>query len=99
MHRGSGSAIGACIRVIAAFLTYAKEIMSKRIGMRVALAITALGAMTLLQGCEDEEGFGIGTAWAPIGSAPLPGFFSTFTGSTGGTTQTTTGTATGGGTQ
>ena len=73
---------------------YARQIMSKRLGVKAALAIAALSAMTLLQGCGEEEGFVIGAAWAPIGSVPLPGFMPGFSqGAAGGTGQSTGGTA------
>jgi hypothetical protein len=49
--------------------------MSKRLGVRVALAIATLSVMTLLQGCGEDDGFGYAFVWAPVGSAPIPGFF------------------------
>ena len=59
----------------------------------MALAVTALSAMTLLQGCEWED-IEISAAWAPIGSVPIPGFFGGFSqGSAGATSQSTAGTA------
>ena len=60
--------------------------MSKRLGVKVAVAIATLSVMTLLQGCGEDDGIVIGAAWAPIGSVPIPGFFAGFSqGSTAGT--------------
>ncbi len=66
--------------------------MNKRLAVKLAVVVAALSAMTLLQGCGEDDGIEIGGAWAPIGSVPLAGFgaFSTSTagqattGSTGG---------------
>ncbi len=67
--------------------------MNKRLGVKLAVAIATLGAMTLLQGCNDDDGLVIGGAWAPIGSVSLPGFGTTVTfGTTGGSGQATTAT-------
>ncbi len=72
--------------------------MSKRLGMKVALAIAALGAMTLLQGCNEDEGRVIGWAWAPMGSVPLTEFGLGVVVGGSGSGQTTTTTAGAGGT-
>jgi hypothetical protein len=49
--------------------------MSKRLVLKLAVTITALSAMTFLQGCgEEEDGLVLGYAWTPFGSAPLVGF-------------------------
>ena len=45
--------------------------MSKRLIVKVALAITALTATVLLQGCGEDGYIVIGGAWAPIGSEPI----------------------------
>ena len=72
--------------------------MSKRLGVKVAVTIALLSAMTLLQGCEDD-GIVIGAAWAPIGSVPIPGFFMVGSqGSTGTISPSTSGGAVAGGT-
>lgn len=49
--------------------------MSKRLGVRVALAIATLSVMTLLQGCGDDDGIGYSFVWAPVGSVAIPGFY------------------------
>jgi len=47
--------------------------MSKRLVFRLAVMVTALGAVTLLQGCDwDEHGVTIGAAWMPVGWSGLP---------------------------
>lgn len=65
--------------------------MSKRLAVKLAVLIAALGAMTLLQGCGEEDGIEIGGVWAPVGSMPLIGFGTI---STGGAVQGTTSGAT-----
>src|SRR5208282_508668 len=53
--------------------TEAREIMRKRLVLKLAVMVAALGAVTLLQGCEwDEHGVVIGGAWMPVGLYPLP---------------------------
>ena len=43
--------------------------MSKRCVLKLAVMVAALGAMSLLQGCDEEEdSFVLGTAWLPVGS-------------------------------
>jgi len=49
--------------------------MSKRLGVRVVLAIATLSVMTLLQGCGEDDGIGYAFVWAPVGSVPIPGFY------------------------
>jgi hypothetical protein len=67
--------------------------MSKRLVVKVAVAITALGALTLLPGCgEDEDGLTYGFVWAPVGFAPLLTFGPT--GATGSVSQSAGGSAT-----
>ncbi|HOX56114.1 MAG TPA: hypothetical protein P5205_04880 [Candidatus Paceibacterota bacterium] len=77
--------------------------MNKRLGAKVLLAIAAVGVMTLLQGCgEEEDSFVFGMAWAPVGSVPLMEFgFGVNLGTTGAgqSATTTTGGAVAGGTQ
>ena len=41
--------------------------MSKRLVVKLAVTVAALGAMTLLQGCyEEEDGVVVSYAWSPI---------------------------------
>ena len=60
--------------------------MSKRLAVKLAVSVAALGAMTLLQGCgADEDGMVIGGVWAPVGfSAPAAPAFAPSTGNGGG---------------
>jgi hypothetical protein len=60
--------------------------MTKRIAFKLALMVTAVSAMTLLQGCDGEEdGATVTTAWTPVGvPGALTGFF--IPGQTGTTT-------------
>jgi len=53
--------------------TRTRQIMSKRLAMKLAVAITALSAVTLLSGCGDDDELVIGTAWAPVGFVPAFG--------------------------
>ena len=73
--------------------TNARQIMSKRLLVKMAVAITALSAVTLLQGCADEDdGVVIGMAWMPVGSMAIFGFDPTYgQGSMGGAGQSTAG--------
>ena len=49
--------------------------MSKRHVWKLGLMVAALGAMTLLQGCdEDNGGVTVAGAWMPVGSGTLPVF-------------------------
>ncbi len=70
--------------------------MNRRLSGKLLLVLAAVGAMTLLQGCgQDDEDFVIGTAWAPVGSVPLTEFgMGLITGSTA--TPSQGGAATGG---
>ena len=67
--------------------------MSKRLVVKMAVAITALSAVTLLQGCADEDdGVVIGMAWMPVGSMAVFGFDPTYgQGSMGGAGQSAAG--------
>jgi hypothetical protein len=69
--------------------------MSKRLLVKVAVAITALSAVTLLSGCgEEDDGVVIGMAWMPVGSVSIFGFNpASSQGSTGGGGQTAAGAA------
>ena len=79
--------------------TRTKQIMSKRLVVKMAVAITALGAVTLLSGCGEDDGFVIGAAWAPIGFVPAFGAAPVSVGgSGGGGGQTATGGSGGGAT-
>jgi hypothetical protein len=49
--------------------------MSKRLVLKLGVMVTALSAMTLLQGCdEDNNGVTVAGAWMPVGSGTLPAF-------------------------
>ena len=66
--------------------------MSKRLGTRLAVAITALGAMTLLSGCGEENRVIFSGAWAPVGYVPAFWIGTGYGGDTsGGGGQTATG--------
>jgi hypothetical protein len=79
--------------------TKAKQIMSKRLVVKMAVAITALSAVTLLSGCGEDDGFVIGAAWAPVGFVPAFGTAPTYAvGSTSGGGQAATGGSGGGAT-
>jgi hypothetical protein len=66
--------------------------MSKRVVVKMAVAITALSAVTLLSGCGEDDGFVIGAAWAPVGFVPAFGTLPTYAvGATGGGGQAVTG--------
>ena len=48
--------------------------MNKRIVAKLAVAIIALGVVTLLQGCADEDGeIGYSFMWAPTHFTPAGG--------------------------
>lgn len=46
--------------------------MIKRLVLKVAVMVAALSAVTLLQGCGEEDGVKMGGAWIPVGSGTLP---------------------------
>ena len=49
--------------------------MSKRLILKLGVMVAALSAMTLLQGCdEDNNGVTVAGAWMPVGSGTLPAF-------------------------
>jgi hypothetical protein len=49
--------------------------MSKRLVVKLAVTVAALGAMTLLQGCyEEEDGMVVSFAWSPINFVPAARF-------------------------
>jgi len=49
--------------------------MSKRLVVKLAVTVAVLGAMTLLQGCgEEEDGLVLRMAWSPVGFSPVVGF-------------------------
>lgn len=50
----------------------------------MAVAITALCAVTLLSGCGEDDGFVIGAAWAPVGFVPAFGTAPVSAGGSGG---------------
>jgi hypothetical protein len=74
--------------------------MSKRLLVRLALAVAALAAMTLLQGCGENGNVEFEGAWAPVGTYQLPWLFPVLPagtapvngGTTGGTASTASGT-------
>jgi len=45
--------------------------MSKRLVLKLGVMVAALGAMTLLQGC-DDDGVTVAGAWMPVGHSTLP---------------------------
>jgi hypothetical protein len=63
--------------------------MCKRLGVKLALTVAVLGAMTLLQGCDGEvDGLTIRMAWSPVGFSPVVGFgFAPSQGAAGGVAQ------------
>jgi hypothetical protein len=49
--------------------------MSKRLVVKLAVTVAALGAMTLVQGCyEEEDGMVVSFAWSPINFVPAARF-------------------------
>jgi hypothetical protein len=48
--------------------------MSKRLVLKLGVMVAALSAVTLLQGCADEDGVVVAGAWMPVGSGTLPVF-------------------------
>jgi hypothetical protein len=48
--------------------------MSKRLVLKLGVMVAALSAVTLLQGCADEDGVVVAGAWMPVGSGTLPAF-------------------------
>ena len=71
--------------------------MSKRSVVKLAVTLTALSAMTCLQGCGDEEDAPfLGFAWAPVGSVSPAGFaFGGSQSSAGGSGQSSSGSVAG----
>ena len=45
--------------------------MNRRLALKLAMAIIALGAVTLLQGCGEEDDFAYSFVWAPPVSGPV----------------------------
>jgi hypothetical protein len=72
--------------------------MRKRLVVKLAVTVAALGAMTLLQGCyEEEDGMVVSFAWSPINFVPAARFgFAPSQGAAGGVQGGGGGTATGG---
>ena len=56
--------------------------MNKRLVYKLCVMVAALGAVSLLQGCDwNEQGVTIGGAWMPVGMGTLPAMmFGTSTG-------------------
>jgi hypothetical protein len=55
--------------------TKARQIMSKRLVLKLTVMVAAVSAMTLLQGCDsDNDGVTVAGAWMPVGSGTLPVF-------------------------
>ena len=55
--------------------TTARQIMRKRLVVKLAVSVAVLGTMLLLQGCDQEvDGFVLRTAWSPVGFSPVVGF-------------------------
>ena len=72
--------------------------MSKRLVLKLGVMVAALGAMTLLQGC-DDDGVTVAGAWMPVGHSTLPVFVfgaNAGGGMAGGGGQTATGAPAGG---
>ena len=66
--------------------------MSKRLLVKMAVAITALSAVTLLSGCGEDDDLTISAAWAPVGFVPPFATVPTYAvGTTGGGGQTAAG--------
>ena len=66
--------------------------MSKRLLVKMAVAITALSAVTLLSGCGEDDDLAISAAWAPVGFVPAFATVPTYAvGATGGGGQTAAG--------
>ncbi len=74
--------------------------MSKRFAVKMAAAIAALSAVTLLSGCADEEdALVLTSAWAPVGFVPglgASGALAPSTAGAGGGGQGTAGASSGG---
>jgi hypothetical protein len=72
--------------------------MSKKLAVKLAVTITAVCAMTLLQGCEGEEdGVVLSSAWTPVGYPwTMVNYFGYDQSVTGGAGQGTTTTGSGG---
>ncbi len=63
--------------------------MSKRLVVKMAVAIAALSAVTLLSGCGEEDDLAFSAAWSPIGFVPAFATVPTFAaGAAGGGGQT-----------
>jgi hypothetical protein len=55
--------------------------MSKRLVLKLGVMVATLSAVTLLQGCGDNDGVVVAGAWMPVGGGSLSGFvFGTATG-------------------
>ena len=66
--------------------------MSKQFAVKLAVTVAALGVVTLLQGCyQEEDSLLLSTAWSPVGFSPAqPPAFDTGTagaGASGGVSQ------------
>jgi hypothetical protein len=73
--------------------------MSKRFAVKMAAAIAALSAVTLLSGCADEEdALVLTSAWTPVGYVPAYGAGSAYApaGTGGGGGQSAAGASSGG---
>jgi hypothetical protein len=49
----------------------ASQSMNKRLALKLAMAIVVLWAVTLLQGCGEEDDFAYSFVWAPPASGPV----------------------------
>ena len=72
--------------------------MSKRLGVKLAVTVAALSAMTLLQGCVGEEDESVlRNAWTPVGYPwTMFNYFGYYQGATGGSGQGGTSSSSGG---
>jgi hypothetical protein len=49
--------------------------MSKRVLLKLAVVMVALGAMMLLQGCGEDDDLAYSFVWAPTGAGTAPAVF------------------------
>jgi hypothetical protein len=66
---------GVGMKATVVISTKARQIMSKRLVLKLTVMVAAVSAMTLLQGCDsDNDGVTVAGAWMPVGSGTLPVF-------------------------
>ena len=54
--------------------------MSKRVLVKLAVMMIALGAMTLLQGCGEDDDLAYSFVWAPTGAGTASALFTVSSG-------------------